>query len=325
MAEAAGLPPLSAGLADFGLGLGSESETALPTCLVLGNFDGVHLGHQAILAAARESASRLGVALTAITFEPHPRTVLDPGLDFRLLSTFDLRRRLLVAHGVDHLWVLPFNERIRQMTPPQFMKRLEERLQIQAMVVGPSFSIGKGAEGRLDFLTGYAAEAGFVVQVVDPINWQGEAISSSAIRDQLLRGDLAAVGEMLGRPLQILGEVVHGEGLGRKLGFATANIQLSASQALPADGVYVMELGTDQGATMGAVGSIGVRPHFQGQRRLFEVHCLEDPGDLYGQLVLAGVLAHLRSQEVFPTDQALVERMGRDAEAAAAYLASSSA
>ena len=196
MAEAAGLPPLSAGLADFGLGLGSESETALPTCLVLGNFDGVHLGHQAILAAARESASRLGVALTAITFEPHPRTVLDPGLDFRLLSTFDLRRRLLVAHGVDHLWVLPFNERIRQMTPPQFMKRLEERLQIQAMVVGPSFSIGKGAEGRLDFLTGYAAEAGFVVQVVDPINWQGEAISSSAIRDQLLRGDLAAVGEM---------------------------------------------------------------------------------------------------------------------------------
>jgi len=323
VADVVSLSADSVGLAEFGLGLAEEGGTALPTCLVLGNFDGVHVGHQAILARARVTALRLGVALTAITFEPHPRTVLDPGLDFRLLSTFDLRRRLLAEHGVDRLWVMPFNERIRQMTPEQFMGRLLERLQIQVMVVGPSFSIGKGAEGRLEFLTGYAAGAGFAVEVVAPLNWQGEAVSSTAVRQQLAEGDLEAVRGMLGRPLQVLGEVVHGEGMGRRLGFPTANIQLSGSQALPADGVYVMELSTDSGVTLGAVGSIGMRPHFQGQRRVFEVHCLEDPGDLYGQLALASVLAHLRPQETFVTDMALVERMGRDAEAAAAYLASS--
>ncbi|MGC1184534.1 MAG: riboflavin biosynthesis protein RibF [Candidatus Dormiibacterota bacterium] len=323
MAEVVSLSSNSVGQAEFGLGLAGEGEAPLPTCLVLGNFDGVHLGHQAILANAREAASRLGVALTAITFEPHPRTVLDPGLDFRLLSTFDLRRRLLAAQGVDRLWVMPFNDRIRQMTPDQFMGRLRERLQVEVMVVGPSFSIGKGAEGRLEFLTKYAARAGFDVEVVEPLDWRGEAISSTAVREQLARGDLEAVRAMLGRPLQVLGEVIHGEGMGRQLGFPTANIQLSDSQALPADGVYVMELSTESGATLGAVGSIGMRPHFQGEHRVFEVHCLEDPGDLYGQLALASVLAHLRPQETFATDQMLVERMGRDAEAASAYLASS--
>lgn len=323
MAEAISLPWSSVGLAEFGLGTSGDLQSPLPTCLVLGNFDGVHLGHQAILSAAREVATRLGVPLTAVTFEPHPRTVLDPSLDFRLLSTFDLRRRLLVRHGVDQLWVIPFDDQIRAMSPPMFMERLRERLQIQVMVVGPSFSIGKGAEGRLDFLSGYAEQAGFAVQVVDPLDWNGIPISSTAVREQLLQGDLVAVRSMLGRPLQVLGEVIHGEGLGRQLGFPTANIQLSQAQALPQDGVYAMEFATELGGTVPAVGSIGMRPHFQGRKRVFEVHCLEQPGELYGQLALASVLTLLRPQATFDSDQALVEQMGRDAEAAAAYLASS--
>ena len=322
MAEAPSLPLSAGGLAEFGLGLEPDPPAPLATCLVLGNFDGVHIGHQAILAAAREEALRLGVALTAVTFEPHPRTVLDPGLDFRLLSTFDLRRRLLVERGVDRLWVIPFDVRLWRMTPDAFMDRLRERLQIRMMVVGPTFSIGKGAEGQLDFLRSYATSAGFGVKVVEPLTWNGAAVSSSAIRSQLAQGALDAVRALLGRPLQVLGEVIHGEGRGRQLGFPTANVQFSANQALPADGVYVMELTDEQGVTRGAVGSIGTRPHFHGVGRSFEAHCLEDPGDLYGQLVLVSVLQKLRPQETFVSEQALVDRMTRDAEAAAAYLAS---
>ncbi|MGC1908099.1 MAG: riboflavin biosynthesis protein RibF [Candidatus Dormiibacterota bacterium] len=310
------------GIAEFGLGLTSELTPPQPTCLVLGNFDGVHIGHQAILIAAREEARRLGVEVTAITFEPHPRTVIEPDLDFRLLSTFDLRRRLLVEWGVDRLWVIPFDDRLLRMTPDAFMNRLQERLLIQAMVVGPTFSIGKGAEGRLDFLEVYAKRAAFSVRVVDPLTWHGEPVSSSAIRRQLAQGELAVVHAMLGRPLQVLGEVVHGEGLGRRLGFPTANVRFAANQALPPDGVYVMELTTGPGVTYGAVGSIGTRPHFAGVERRFEVHCLEDPGDLYRQLVRVSVVAKLRGQETFSTDQDLVVRMTSDAEAAAAYLAS---
>ncbi|HVB53977.1 MAG TPA: riboflavin biosynthesis protein RibF [Candidatus Acidoferrales bacterium] len=322
MAEALSLRLSEVGLAEFGLGSSPEPPTPLPVCLVLGNFDGVHIGHQAILESARREAQRLGVALTAITFEPHPRTVIDPGLDFRLLSTFDLRRRLLVERGVDRLWVIPFDARLMRMTPEAFLDHLRERWQIQVMVVGPTFSIGKGAEGRLEFLRGYAGAAGFSVQVVDPLSWNGEPVSSSAIRHRLAEGELEAVRAMLGRPLLVLGEVVHGEGIGRQLGFPTANVQYSASQALPADGVYVMQLATERGVVHGAVGSIGTRPHFRGLERCFEVHCLADPGDLYGRLALVSVLKQLRPQETFSSDQALVERMSRDAQAAGAYLAS---
>jgi len=325
VAETPGHPLPRVGVAEFGLGHGPTALDPRPTCLVLGNFDGVHVGHQAIVAAARAEAQRLGVDLTAITFEPHPRTVIDPGLDFRLISTFELRRRLLVKRGIDRLWVITFDERLRRMSPDAFMDRVRERILIRAMVVGPSFSIGKGQEGRLAFLRGYAARAGFSVLVVDPLNWNGEPVSSSAVRTQLEAGNLPAVSSMLGRPLQVLGEVVHGEGLGRRLGFPTANVQFAAQQALPPDGVYVMELVTEGGVLHGGVGSIGRRPHFGGRERQLEVHCLEPPGDLYGQLVLVSVLEWLRPQETFESDQALVERMSRDAESAAAYLALNSA
>lgn len=315
MAEAASLT------AEFGLGHRPDQGAPLASCLVLGNFDGVHLGHQAILAAARGEATRLQVPLVAITFQPHPRTVLDPELGLGLLTTFELRRRLLAEQGVDQLWVIPFNAGILQMSPTEFMERVINRLEIKVMVVGPSFSIGKGAEGKLDFLQSYAGRAGFGVTVVDAVSWKGADVSSSTIRSQLAAASMAAVSEMLGRPFQVLGEVIHGHGLGRRLGFPTANVQFSPAQALPPDGVYVIELTLEDGITRGAVGSIGDRPHFGGTERQLEVHCLEDPGEIYGQIALVAVMERLRPQEIFSSDQALVERMVRDAAAAAAYLA----
>jgi len=309
------------GVAEFGLGETTGDQVAGPTCLVLGNFDGVHIGHQAILAAAALEAGRTRAELTAITFEPHPRTVIEPGRSLPLLSPFELKRRLLVESGVDRLWVIPFDERVRRMSPDTFMDRLRDRLRIETMVVGPTFSIGKGAEGRLDFLREYASRGGFSVGLVDALLWEGEAVSSSAIRSRLAEGALGAVGAMLGRPFQVLGVVVHGDGMGRQLGFPTANLELPSLQALPPDGVYVMELELATGERLQAVGSLGTRPHFGGQERRFEVHCLEDPGDLYGEMVRVSVLRLLRPQEKFASDHALVERMTRDVELAAAHFA----
>jgi riboflavin kinase/FMN adenylyltransferase len=307
--------------AEFGLGHQSIDLSPLASCLVLGNFDGVHIGHQAILAAARRQALSLGVSLVAITFQPHPRTVLDPELGLGLLTTFELRRRLLTEHGVDQLWVIPFDAEILQMSPTQFMARVRERLELKTMVVGPSFSIGKGTEGKLDFIKSYAELAGFEVILVEAVDWLGVEVSSSAVRSQLAKASMAEVREMLGRPFQVLGEVEHGHGVGRRLGFPTANVQFSPAQALPPDGVYVMELTLENGVSRGAVGSIGCRPHFGGEERQLEVHCLENPGEIYGQMALVSVLQRLRPQETFADDQSLIERMGRDAEAAAAYLA----
>jgi riboflavin kinase/FMN adenylyltransferase len=307
--------------AEFGLGHQSIAASPLASCLVLGNFDGVHIGHQAILAAARQQALSLGVSLVAITFQPHPRTVLDPELGLGLLTSFELRRRLLAEHGVDRLWVIPFDAEILKMSPTQFMARVRERLEIKTMVVGPSFSIGKGTEGKLDFIQSYAEVAGFEVTLVDAVRWLGDDVSSSAVRTQLATASVAAVREMLGRPFQVLGEVVHGHGLGRRLGFPTANVQFSPAQALPPDGVYVMELTLEDGVGRGAVGSIGNRPHFGGEERQLEVHCLENPGEIYGQLALVSVLERLRPQQTFVDDQALIEQMVGDVEAAFAYLA----
>jgi riboflavin kinase/FMN adenylyltransferase len=307
--------------AEFGLGHRSIDTSPLASCLVLGNFDGVHIGHQAILAAGHSRALSLGAPLVAITFQPHPLTVLDPELGIGLLTTFELRRRLLADHGVDQLWVMPFDAHILQMSPTQFMARVRERLEIKMMVVGPSFSIGKGKEGKLDFIERYSELAGFEVALVDDLSWRGDHVSSSAVRTHLATASMAAVREMLGRPFQVLGEVVHGHGLGRRLGFPTANIEFSPAQALPPDGVYVMELTLEDGVRRGAVGSIGNRPHFGGGERQLEVHCLENPGEIYGQLALVSVLERLRSQERFADDEALIERMARDAQAAAAYLA----
>lgn len=312
----------AAGAADFGAGLAAATGRASAGCLVLGNFDGVHIGHRAILGAAREWADRLGLPLTAVTFEPHPRTIIDPELPFSLLTPLELRRRLLAESGVDRIWVIPFDERLLRMTPEAFMGLLRGRVEIRAMVAGTRFSIGKGSVGRLDFLQRYAAREGIQVQVIRALDWEGEAVSSSAIRARLRAGAIDAVQSMLGRPFQVLGEVIHGEGLGRRLGFPTANLRLAARQALPPDGVYAMRLTTESGLTYPAVGSIGDRPHFGGGERQFEVHCLTEPAEpLYGQAVLVSVLRQTRPQQRFASDQALVEQMGRDAAQARSYLA----
>lgn len=321
MAELEGGEGGAAGRADFGIGPGITPSGARH-CLVLGNFDGVHIGHQSIVARARARAraSASSQELVAITFEPHPKGVVEPGHGPALLTPLELRRRLLVGCGVDRLWVIPFDRELSLLSPDQFMAGIERRAAIEAMVVGPGFSVGRPGEGELEFLLGFAREHGFEVEVVEARTWAGEAVSSSRIRRELAAGHLEEVEVMLGRPFQVLAPVVAGKGWGRKLGFPTANLRLAPGQALPPQGIYAMELATEEGRVLPAVGSIGTRPHFGGTELAFEVHCLEPCGDLYGQEAQVNILRWLREQASFGSDSLLVEQMSADVRSAAAYL-----
>ena len=308
--------------ADFGmpLALGALEDDA--HVLVIGNFDGVHLGHQALLAAARRHADRAQGLVLAATFIPHPRIVLGGADPIPLLSPPEMRRRLLGALGVDRLLVLPFDEHLRSLEPDDFLNRLRSRYRLTAIVAGPRFSIGRGGSGRLSFLQSYCEQEGLALEVVAPVMVGGREVSSSAIRQLLQEGRLEEAKVLLGHPFTILGEVEHGEERGRRLGFATANLRWAEGQALPPDGVYVMRARAAGIELLPAVGSIGTRPQYGPGPRTLEVHCLQDPGSLYGQTLEVQILSRLRDQAVFGTEAELVAQISRDVQAAREYLLS---
>jgi len=302
---------------DFGFPSLEAAPSQVPMVLVVGNFDGVHRGHQRLLSAATEVAQANGGQVLVATFVPHPRMVLTPGSELRLLTSPEVRRRLLHSHGADLVLTMPFGERLRQLLPEEFLARLRARYRIVTVVAGPRVSIGRGGAGRLPFLTDYCGREGIDLVVVAAVEAAGEVVSSSAARVLLRSGDMGAVAAMLGRPFVVEGVVEHGDGRGRALGFPTANLRLDPVQALPPEGVYTMRVHIPKGSDCPAVGSIGTRPQYGGGDLKFEVHCLRPVGDLYGLTLEVEVGARLRGQEIFPSEAALVAQMREDAAAAA--------
>lgn len=292
-----------------------------PSVLLVGNFDGVHLGHQRLLTAAKSLASRGGAGVLAVTFEPHPQAFLHPDSPPTLLTPLRMRRQLLSDYGADVVIVVPFDLHLRDLSPGEFLDRLRARHRLVGMVAGPTLSIGRGGEGRLDFVAEYMRTAGLELTVIAPVVLKGREISSSAVRDRLEAADLDGVAAMTGRRFSVLGEVEAGDGRGRTLGFPTANLHLHQSQLLPPDGVYVMRLRAHGAGWLPAVGSVGTRPQYGPGDRKFEVHCLVEPGDLYGQQVEVEVVQILRGQEVFESESGLVSQMRRDGALAVARLA----
>ncbi len=307
--------------ADFGIPVAAGDPEETPCSLVVGNFDGVHLGHQRLLARARELVEPRAGQVLAATFIPHPRWVLRGPDQVFLLTPSAMRRRLLKESGVDRLLVLPFGQHLRDLSPQAFLDRLRARYRIQGIVAGPRVSIGRGGSGGLEFLSGYCLQEGIQLEVVPPVEVAGQEVSSSAIRQHLAEGRLDLVEAMLGRPFCLLGEVEHGDGRGHRLGFATANLRWSAGQALPPDGVYVMTARAGEGRRLPAVGSLGSRPQYGPGPRKLEVHCLEDPGPLYGRVLLVEILARLRDQATFPSESELAAQIGEDSMAARKHLA----
>ncbi len=299
-------------------------DEALGAVVVIGNFDGVHRGHQAVIDQAGRLAREFETSLGVLTFEPHPRRFFQPDSPPFQLTSFRLKLRLLEALGVDNVFVLPFDRALSETSAEDFVRQiLVEGLRPRHVLVGDNFFFGHKRGGDSDLLERLGRRDGFGVSVVRRIEGTtGEAYSSTGIRDYLTAGNPTRAALLLGRYWEIEGRVQTGAKLGRKLGFPTANIALG-EVLKPAYGVYAMRAGIDRGGQTvwhPGVANIGVRPMVEGDEPLLEVHLFDFDEDLYGQHVRVALVDYLRPEMKFDDMEALRVQMIEDSRRARVIL-----
>lgn len=291
--------------------------------VAIGAFDGVHRGHQAVIARARAAADRLDAPLAVVSFDPHPRRWFQPdAAPFRLMTT-DQMARALAPLGVDRLYLLPFDAGMAAMTDEAFSRAvLGAGLGIRHAAVGFDFTYGKGRTGSPESLRRHGEASGFTVTVVDRIDDpHGLKLSSSGVREALKAGDMARAAAILSRPFAIKGEVVHGDKRGRTIGVPTANVRMG-DYMRPAYGVYATRTRLPDGRVIDGVANLGVRPMYELPEPLLEVWLFDFNADLYGQTVETELVALLRGEMSFDGLDALKVQIDADAAAARAALAS---
>jgi riboflavin kinase/FMN adenylyltransferase len=299
---------------------GTPAAAAAPAALTIGNFDGVHLGHQAMLAELKRAAVRLGVPACVLTFEPHPREFFAPDKAPERLTSLREKLELLAASGVDRAHVCRFNYAFAQTSAADFIERIIARgLKARWVLVGDDFRFGARRAGTFVMLKQAAPRLGFEVAALTSVTLDGERVSSSAVREALKAGNLERAGRLLGRVYSISGRVVAGDGLGRKLGFPTANVQMKRNRPALA-GIYAVRLhGAGPGALRG-VASLGVRPTVKQQGApVLEVHVLDFEGDLYRRHVRVEFLRKLRDEEKYADLATLTRQIAIDAADARAF------
>ena len=274
--------------------------------LAIGTFDGVHRGHREVIAGAD----------TVLTFEPHPQAVVAPGTEPKLITSLGQKAELLEELGVEELVVIAFDARLAAQTAEEFVDQvIVDKLRATQVSVGENFRFGRKARGDIEMLS---ADGRFEARIVPLLEVDGEIVSSSHIRGLIAGGAVEYASELLGRPLRIDGEVVHGDKRGRELGFPTANLVPDPALALPAHGVYACTVVLGDGAeSVRAAVNVGVRPQFDtGRGELIEAYLIDWAGDLYGQTIRIEFERRLRGERRFESVDALVEQMGADVEAA---------
>jgi riboflavin kinase/FMN adenylyltransferase len=282
-----------------------------PLHLALGVFDGVHVGHRAVIARAVEAARKEGGKAFVVTFDPHPIRVIAPEkAPASLLATLDEKAAVLKALGVDGLLVIHFDMAFAKMDAEEFVRKLLGA-DVRTVAVGEDWRFGSKRSGDVAMLRRMGGELGFQLEAVPPVMWDGERISSTRIRQAIRDGNFDAVEEMLGRPYELSGTVIEGRKLGRGLGFPTANLRLGERQT-PRDGVWAVKV---DGVRKG-VANLGTRPTVDGGERLLEVHLLDFSGDLYGKELRVRFEKFLRPERKFGSLEELREQIGRDAEEA---------
>ncbi|MEJ2671013.1 MAG: bifunctional riboflavin kinase/FAD synthetase [Deltaproteobacteria bacterium] len=286
------------------------------TVATIGNFDGVHLGHRAILERVRQRALELEGQSVAITFNPHPVKVLRPEVNLPLLTTQEQKLRLLADSGLDAVVVLPFTQEFAALSAQDFVRLyFYERLRAREVVVGHDYCFGRGREGNIDLLRQMGTAYGFNVQVVWAVEVQGAVVSSSLIRAMLRLGKVREAGRLLGRPYAVSGRVIQGKGRGAKLlGVPTANL-CTPNELLPASGIYAVWACRNDTILPG-VANIGTCPTFDNAELSLEVHLLEFFGDLYGETLEVQFVTRLREEQRFPSLEALSAQIHADIVAA---------
>jgi riboflavin kinase/FMN adenylyltransferase len=285
----------------------------------IGNFDGVHCGHQAVLQRLRERASELKVPSCVVLFEPQPREFFSPQTAPVRLTRLRDKLELLAAAGVDRVLCLAFNRRLRELSAEQFVQKvLLDGLAVQHLEIGDDFRFGCDRAGDFAFLQQAGQQHGFTLEEAVTVEQGGSRISSTRVRDALASADFAEVDALLGRPFQIAGRILHGQKLARQLGAPTANVQLKRCR-VPLSGVYVVSVELD-GVCQPGVANIGVRPSVQSDGHAhLEVHLLDFAGDLYGRHLSVTFKHKLRDEQRFASLDALKTAIAADVAAARAY------
>jgi len=296
--------------------------TARGGAVAIGNFDGIHLGHQFVIAKAGELARASGIQSGVLTFEPHPRSVFQPTAPPFRLTPFRVKAELLRELGVAHLYNLHFDLEFAALSAEDFVRRvLVDGLGIAEAVVGYDFVFGHARRGNAALLTAMGKALGFGVTVVEPVQQGSEIYSSTRIRNLLLEGKPRHAAVLLGRSWEIDGRVEQGDRRGRTIGFPTANIEL-ADYLRPAAGVYAVRAAIGRGGTWhDGVANLGMRPTFGGSDLRLEVHLFDFAGDLYGRHLRVALVDYLRPEQKFAGLDALKAQIAADAAKARAMLA----
>ena len=290
--------------------------------VTVGSFDGVHLGHQAVLREIDRRAREAGRVSVLVTFDPHPLEVVNPDAAPPLLTTGAERLEILAQSPLDYVMLLRFDRYLAGLTPEQFVREvLLDRCAVKELVIGHDHGFGRGRSGDVETLRRLGQSQGFEVDVVAPVDVGGQHVSSSRIRRAVAGGDLAGAAAMLGRPYGVVGLVVQGERRGRLLGVPTINLsEISPRKLLPPDGVYAVWVDW-RGGRAGGMMNQGPRPTFQDGRRVLEAHLFGFEGNLYGEWVRIEWVERLRDVERFGSVEQLQQQLERDRARAEAVLA----
>lgn len=288
----------------------------------IGNFDGVHIGHQAILRrVVQEARDRQGIAIV-LTFYPHPLSVLRPELQLPLICSLREKLSLFSSLGIQRVFLQRFTPSFARLSAEEFVHSyLSEIIGVEKVIVGHNVSFGRNRAGNAETLLQFAKMYGFEAEIVGPITKDGQEVSSTAVRTLLSAGEMPAVTRFLGRRYAVRGRVMRGFQRGRGIGFPTANLPPRADLPLP-NGVYAVVVNID-GQEMPGVANVGVNPTFGVNKRMIEAHLFDFSGDLYGRRLSVGFVAKLRGERKFPSVEELVKQIQKDADHARAILSAS--
>lgn len=296
-------------------------------CMCIGVFDGVHRGHQLLLAQACHHARQRGLKSLAFTFRHHPLTLLAPPYAPRMLTTPEEKARLIGQNGIDLCLMLEFTPEFAAIPAERFLREIVlETCRARTLTCGPDFRFGYKGEGDLNLLHAFGRTHDIEVEVCDALTDGRNPVRSTRIRQAIHEGRLEQAMRLLGRPYRLAGRVVEGDRRGRTIGFPTANLQPPENQLVPGDGVYAVRAVLDKGPGrdhFNGMMNIGVRPTFQGDKRLFEVHLFDFNEDLYGRVLTVTFISKIRDEQRFESVEALVEQLKVDETACRALLNSS--
>ena len=289
--------------------------------VALGNFDGVHLGHQAVVGRAVARARAEGRPALVATFDPHPVRYFRPDAPWFRLTTLDQRARLFAQAGADAMVVFRFDAALAALSAEDFIaERLERALQVAGVVTGEDFTFGHAKRGTVAMLRAAGARGGYAVDTVGPVMLDGAPVSSTRIREALRAGDMRGAARLLTRPFAIRGTVQHGDKLGRTIGYPTANVDMG-DYLRPAYGIYAVRGYLPDGRVVPGAANLGVRPTFEPPKELLEPYFFDFSGDLYGQEIEVALIDYLRPEAKFSGLDELVAQMDRDCARARQLLA----